>query len=307
MGDTEEMRQLSAAVKHLERLSKAEYDASLVEVLKDRSRVREDRLWRVGRLIGITVKEPFATPVSIDPRMSTTGARRGWNLDPDSFANPSRESWQYQVLAGLLIDRDLRRDTWLGPSPDWASEMIILSAADSGSLPDDLAARLESMLHIEPMAAEGAAQHIIQHGRTAVPTSDEMTNLLWSEVMLQLQSPWHVAVGLQEMNSERGLWKCMGKSAAKYLCGDKKLQAALDHSARAADLPAGALSPQSIIGAGSVAAADALSNALPWLDSGGHVVAVGFLIIIGNIGLNGYCDWVHEYVSAKQEGADIES
>jgi hypothetical protein len=305
--DAGQQGQLLKAFQELDNLSKDEYGASLSEVLADPTRVQEDRLWRVGRLIGITVKEPFAEPAAIKPGTSATSARRAWNLDLAKLDSESTGLWQYRLISGLLADRDLRRVTWLGPDPAWVADSIISYLTGNGQLPDDLPQRLQSSLEISMDAAEAAASHIYQRAKTITPTSAQMTDWLWSDLGAELQSPLHVGYAMQEMQHERGFWKSMAVSASKFICGDKKLQSAIEKSASSGGLASGALSPQSMIGAGSVAAADALGNTVPWLSPSGTIVTVGFLVIIGNVGANGFCDWVAQYVQPKTENPEIES
>ena len=306
--DASQLGQLFKAFQELDKLSKDEYGASLSEVLGDPSRLQEDRLWRVGRLIGITVKAPFADkPVRINPSTSVTGAQRAWNLNLARLDSKAEGLWQYKLISGLLADRDLRRFTWLGPDPAWAADYLISNLTDNGHLPDDLPQRLQSSLQVSMDAAEAAASDIRHRAETITPTPAQMTDWLWLDLSAELQSPLHVGFAMQEMHNERGFWRSMAVSSAKYICGDKKLQSAIEQSASSGGLATGVLSPQSMIGAGSVAAADALGNTVPWLSPSGTIVTVGFLVIIGNVGVNGFCDWVAQYVRAKTESPTIDS
>ena len=303
---SDDQKRVSGATMQLEDLSLAEYRASLAAVLDDPSRSLEDRLWRIGRLIGIAVKQPFAEPVDIEPGRSATGARRGWVLHPESVAS-AQDSWQYKLVVGLLEDRDLRREVWLGPNPDWAAEVLAIKNPTGITNIEDVANELETVLGVDATAAKSAARGLVgDFGHVAFDRQD-VANRLWSDLALALQSPWHVEIALQEMHTERGLWRCMAKSAAKYLCSDEKLAGALNRSESGAGISRDALHPASVLGAGSVAAVDALTQALPWLEPSGAVVATGFLVIIGNIGLRGYCDWVRDYVDDKPESLEIES
>jgi hypothetical protein len=232
---------LRGGVNELDDLARGEYGVSLAEVLSDPSRTSDDRMWRVGRLIGITVKQPFASSHSIDPATSKTGAQRGWALAPIGAKESatSTNTWQYALLSGLIVDPDLGADLgqWEGGTPDFEA----------------------------------------------------------------------VQYALYAMNSERGLWRCMAKSAQKYLCGNKALKEAVDESSRAGGLSKDLLTPSSLIGAASVSGAGAITDALPWLHPSGTVVATGMLIIIGNIGLDGFCDWVRNYVVPMPEHPDIDT
>lgn len=310
--DNERLHQLRAAIEDLETLSMDEYGVSLTELLADSSRRQEERLWRLGRLVGVAVKEPFATSTEILSSKSETGARRAWELDPqlrehpELFQRPAEDLWQYELVAELLSDRDLRSSTWLGPDPGSEAWAFITISNVSGKFPDDLADRLQSNLHVDVNAAEVAAQHIQQHIETKVPTVEEMTDWLWEDLGAQLQSPWNVAIAMLEMINERGFWRCMAKSAAKFMCGDRRLQEAVQKSASTGGVAGGTLSPQALIGAGSLAASDALTNVVPWMNTSTAIVTTGFLIILGNVGLNGFCDWVAQYDIIEPERVGIE-
>jgi len=302
-------RQLREAVNILDTLSQEEYEASLEEVLGDSSRSQDDRLWRVGRLVGITVKVPFAkTPTPInDPRESKTGARRAWDLAPELLERPAKDLWQYRLISELLSDRELRARTDLGPDPGWMAGYVIYSLSSSGSVPDDLADRLREILHVDAGAAKIAAQHIRERTTATIPSSEEMTGWLWADLGAQLCSPWHVATAMNTMQNERGFWKCMTTSAARFMCGDRKLRAAIEESAGMGGVAKGVFSPQAMIGAGSAEAINALNNTVPWMNPSTAIVTTGFLIIVGNVGLNGFCDWVSQYVSVVPETPSIES
>ncbi|GAA3348156.1 hypothetical protein GCM10020358_65530 [Amorphoplanes nipponensis] len=119
--------------------------------------------------------------------------------------------------------------------------------------------------------------------------------------------PETVRYALHLMHSEKGLWRCMAKSSYKYLCGDLRLAAAVAESSRSGGLSKDLLTPGSLVGAASVAGAGAITDALPWLQTSGTVVTAGMLIIIGNIGLDGFCEWIHDYVIPMPQRPDIDS
>lgn len=91
----------------LNSLAQEEYHTDLNGILVDTTRTQNERLLRVGRLMGVVLKEPFATVVPIDPTSSRTGAYRGWKLDDTAFAKPEEEKqtiWQYRVLESLRTE-----------------------------------------------------------------------------------------------------------------------------------------------------------------------------------------------------------
>ncbi|MFC6086081.1 hypothetical protein [Sphaerisporangium aureirubrum] len=130
---------LIRALGHLEELAREEYGATLNELLDDdepvegggpasggdlvgggewpHSGVRgsRDALWRIGRLVGITVKEPFARVSDIGDRPSQTGARRAWDLEPACLGRPRPEWWQYRLITGFLAVETRSDFDWLPP------------------------------------------------------------------------------------------------------------------------------------------------------------------------------------------------
>lgn len=97
-----ETEQMQEGLAVLNSLAQEEYHEDLDSILADTARTQEERLLRVGRLVGVVLKEPFATAVPIDPTTSFTGAYRGWQLDGGTFAEPEKQTtWQYGVLESL--------------------------------------------------------------------------------------------------------------------------------------------------------------------------------------------------------------
>jgi hypothetical protein len=97
-----ETEQIQEGLAVLNSLAQEEYHIDLDSILADTARTQEERLLRVGRLVGVVLKEPFATDVPIDPATSHTGAYRGWQLDGSAFAKPEKQTtWQYGVLESL--------------------------------------------------------------------------------------------------------------------------------------------------------------------------------------------------------------
>jgi hypothetical protein len=92
--------QLTAALQELDKLSHEEYRKSLAEVaMSGDEKERRDRL---GRLVGVVLKEPFAIKFNSDTPSPHTGAYRGWELNQEAFRNETAlSSWQGQVLAEI--------------------------------------------------------------------------------------------------------------------------------------------------------------------------------------------------------------
>jgi hypothetical protein len=114
-----------------------------------------------------------------------------------------------------------------------------------------------------------------------------------------VSNPQKVAFALDQMQSERGLWRCLTMSARRYLCGDEQLKAALNEVGERSGRPSGSLTPQSLVAAGSVETANLISDSVPWLDGSGSVVAAAFVLIISTVGLDGFCEWSGQFVDEK--------
>jgi hypothetical protein len=103
-----EIEQIQEGLEVLKSFAKDEYHEDLDSILADTARTPEERLLRVGRLMGVVLKEPFATAVPMNPATSHTGAYRGWALDEGAFDTPEKQTtWQYEVLEALR-----REEVW---------------------------------------------------------------------------------------------------------------------------------------------------------------------------------------------------
>jgi len=82
----------------LDSLAREEYHESLFNIAKDSDEKRG--AIRVGRLIGVMMKEPFAKSQSLSEPSRRTGAYRAWHLaDAESFDGPQHKAtWQYKTL-----------------------------------------------------------------------------------------------------------------------------------------------------------------------------------------------------------------
>jgi hypothetical protein len=97
-----------------------EYHISLDDFLKNNELDEEEVIGKVGRLVGVLLKEPFANPTTIDPSQSFTGAYRAWNIKPEfssAYGTFEEEKlrtdkklvdhWQYQVLNSIRKEMEL--------------------------------------------------------------------------------------------------------------------------------------------------------------------------------------------------------
>lgn len=106
-------------IEALSELCKVEYGPNINQLMEDTSITDEMRLLRIGRLIGITLKQPFADSHTVNPRNTKTWASRGWEVreefhgfDDDfrlltQFPTES-STWQYDVLNRLRGEEGYR-------------------------------------------------------------------------------------------------------------------------------------------------------------------------------------------------------
>jgi hypothetical protein len=105
------IEQIQEGLAALNSLAQEEYQEDLDSILTDPTRTQDERLVRVGRLLGVVLKEPFAVPVSPPPTKSETGAHRAWEVSNNDYTvfdtmrdvtgNPP---WQYNALEALRIE-----------------------------------------------------------------------------------------------------------------------------------------------------------------------------------------------------------
>jgi len=86
----------------LNALSQGDYGRGVAEVFDDLEASPNDKLLRLGRLMGVALKQPYSEPFQMDPSLSRTGAMRGWNLLDDNIDAPqAMPTWQFQAMEGL--------------------------------------------------------------------------------------------------------------------------------------------------------------------------------------------------------------
>ena len=93
--------QLAEGLRQLQELSEGDYHQPLETVLSDPN--EKKAFERIGRLIGVSLKQPFATPRPIRSlEDSRTRSHRGWELQVDSFQRSGiQHTWQYQTLDAI--------------------------------------------------------------------------------------------------------------------------------------------------------------------------------------------------------------
>jgi len=117
-----EVEGLRTGLRELEVLSRVEYIEPLSKVANEGD--AQERLDRIGRLIGITLKEPLATPQIVDEPSERTRAYRRWDLDARFRVDPAeiqrevQDTWQYRTLAALQQDEEVIKSRgWASPPP----------------------------------------------------------------------------------------------------------------------------------------------------------------------------------------------
>ena len=113
-----EATELEQSLRQLDILAREEYHASLVEVVTRTEDSDEQRLLRLGRLLGVALKRPFAIAKPLDAPSPFSGAYRAWELKAEAaFEVPqARSSWEYKALEALRSNPDVIHS--LGWQPD---------------------------------------------------------------------------------------------------------------------------------------------------------------------------------------------
>lgn len=95
---------VAAGLTELNSLAQAEYREPLDSVLADPD--SKHAAIRIGRLVGVLLKEPFAIPHELPEPSEFTVAYRAWHLvGPDEFAAPDRAAtWQRKALLQMRYE-----------------------------------------------------------------------------------------------------------------------------------------------------------------------------------------------------------
>jgi len=106
--DLMDSKELANGFRQLDSLAEMEYHLPLADVALG-PEDDEKRLLRLGRLIGVVLKQPFAMENDLASPSEYSGAYRSWELEPAArFEDPSvRGSWQYKALERLRTDPDV--------------------------------------------------------------------------------------------------------------------------------------------------------------------------------------------------------
>jgi hypothetical protein len=97
-------KELKSGFVELDELAQLEYHESLNDIARDPD--PEHRAIRLGRLVGVMIKQPFAEVQKLGQPSHRTGAYRAHNLvDAKDFKKPSRtKTWQYKALERMQND-----------------------------------------------------------------------------------------------------------------------------------------------------------------------------------------------------------
>jgi hypothetical protein len=88
--------EFKAGFQYLSELSEQEYHKSFSDC------IRGSPFYGVGRLIGVSIKEPFAVAKILDRPSTHSLSFRTWDLQESRLQEPSRrETWQYQTLEAI--------------------------------------------------------------------------------------------------------------------------------------------------------------------------------------------------------------
>lgn len=210
--NTEELKD---GFTELNKLAESEYRQSLQQLLGDTTR-RGDPSLRIARLVGVVLKQPFATPRDLDRPSGHSDAYRTWELLDKSAIDehPRRDSWQYQAL-----------------------------------------------------------QQLAQETGTSV---------------------YQLAL---DAHHERGFFGYLGRSTARYICGDAKIRKEVTKAvdeAKKAGVNINVTSPEFLVGSAGLSLGILLIQSVPVLGLVGAPVIAGLVLIIYRIGVNAFCDWVND-------------
>ena len=91
---------LISGLNDLDQLARVDYRKSLPALFNDQPEGEAVR--QLERLIGVSLKAPFAEPEVLLHPSAYSQAYRGWNLDEQKFASPEAAStWQYHTLEAI--------------------------------------------------------------------------------------------------------------------------------------------------------------------------------------------------------------
>jgi hypothetical protein len=215
---------IAESLARLDSLAVDEYRMPLSEVVADDDATRSTA--RLGRLVGILLKEPFAVPTPREQPSGVTGAHRSWLLlGEDAFNDPERQrTWQYKTLE--MVRSDLESEPEFAFFEDWGV--------------------------------------------------------------------WDFA---DYAGTERAFFGFFARAARPYICGNSETRQAVDEALRTSGVAKGAAPVSAMIGA------DLLYHLsqVPFLGATDITLIAGLSLILGRIGLDGFCDWSKQYIQVDDQ------
>src|SRR5262245_45322674 len=104
-----EVTELEESLRQLDNLAHKEYHAALADIVSNTDDSAELRMLRLGRLLGVTLKQPFATYKDLSVSSPFSRAYRAWELNLAAAFNAplAQSSWQYRTLEMLRTNPDV--------------------------------------------------------------------------------------------------------------------------------------------------------------------------------------------------------
>ena len=96
-----DQNEFQEGIEQLRQLSKEDYRQPLEDVLNDPD--PQTAFTRLGRLIGVSLKQPFAYPIDLHRPSHRTRSFRSWELAEEAFRDKKlHATWQYRTLEAIL-------------------------------------------------------------------------------------------------------------------------------------------------------------------------------------------------------------
>ena len=106
MNESSLKQELLVGLAELERLAMADYAQRLLSLVGKNTDSPATTILRIGRLMGVSMKEPFSTSRRRPKPTRDTGSKRAWTLAPDLLlrAAGKHKSWQYATLNAMASE-----------------------------------------------------------------------------------------------------------------------------------------------------------------------------------------------------------
>jgi hypothetical protein len=269
-------QQLQVALEELGRLSQSEYGVHLESFLREGEQVSDVGLLRLGRLLGVAVKKPFATGSEASSPSVATGALRRWDLVPDLFDEREKQAtWQFAVLARLIRDPVVAGSA-LGEVKQVAQEIAKQSQYRHEG---KLASLFSSVFRLKTATASREARDFLSN-RSKFDSVEAIAEALGEQLQGQL-----VRNAASEMINERGFFRSMAISLDNRLRSSRTLFEGLSM------LQSGNVRRFSS-DTNSARQATLLALEVEWLGVADPLLPTGFAILVNSRGVKGFAEWV---------------